>query len=200
MRPSWETLAAGLLLAATWLPVPAHAQDHYAIDQRFGAIEFTVDHLGLFSSHGEFRHFSGSLAVDFANPPRSGVDVDIDAGSITMPWQEALEMLRSPNYFDVQDYPRIKFHSTQVVPVDANHFEIHGLLMIRGVTQPETLDAALIDRRPGPQGKTDVADFVVTGKLKRSAFGMTADHVFVSDTVNIRISARIALVDPTHAD
>ena len=204
MRPSLSKLRSSLLafitLASVGLSRPAEAQQHYVIDQRYGDIEFTVDHLGLFSSSGAFQRFYGQLSVDFANPPDSGIEVEIDANSMAMPWEEALTMLRSVDYFDVRQYPHIVFHSTAVMPAGTNHYTIRGLLQIRGVTQPETLDATLVDRRPNPSGKTEVADFVVTGKLRRSAFGMTADRIFVSDSVDIRIRARIQLAEAGHAN
>jgi polyisoprenoid-binding protein YceI len=50
-----------------------------------------------------------------------------------------------------------------------------------------------VGRHPDPARKADVAEFVVTGTLQRSAFGMTADRAFISDKVAITIRARIQL-------
>jgi polyisoprenoid-binding protein YceI len=70
---------------------------------------------------------------------------------------------------------------------------VHGLIEIRGVTQPLNLDAKLVGRHRDPARGADVAEFVVTGTLQRSAFGMTADKAFISDKVAITIRARIQL-------
>ena len=41
------------------------------------------------------------------------------------------------------------------------------------------------------------ADFVVTGQMRRSAFGMTADQTMVSDAVHLKIRIRLTVgVDP----
>ena len=75
---------------------------------------------------------------------------------------------------------------------------IRGLLEIRGVEQPIALDAKLVGRHPGAQG-TEIAEFVAAGRLKRSAFGMTADESFISDNVDLTITVRIQLRNPIHA-
>ena len=69
---------------------------------------------------------------------------------------------------------------------------------MRGVTHPLELTATLIDVRRDKGGAPDQADFVVTGALSRSAFGMVSDRMFISDTVELTIRARIHVADPTH--
>ena len=65
LRRALPLLALAVLASA----LPVRAADLYTIDRRSGRIEFTVSHLGLFSSHGEFTRFdnlaSGSSAAPF---------------------------------------------------------------------------------------------------------------------------------------
>jgi polyisoprenoid-binding protein YceI len=182
-------------LACVCMPSLGRAEERYMIDQRFGEIEFSVDHIGLFTSHGEFRHWDGKLSLDPLKPEQTRVDVSIDANSVAMPYEDGTAMLRSPPYFDVTNHPEIHFTSTAVVPVSPNHYFIRGLLEIRGVTQPQELNATLLGRHVDAMLHAEVADFVVTGELKRSMFGMVADGIFISDTVNILIRAHIKLGD-----
>jgi polyisoprenoid-binding protein YceI len=172
---------------------PARAQGLYSIDQHYGGIEFTVEHMGLFSSHGMFDRFTGRLIIDPMHPERTRIDVDVEARSVSMPWDQGAAMLRSADFFDVQRYPEISFESTAVKALGPDHYRIVGQLQIRGVTRPQSLDALLVDRHGDAAHGADVADFVVSGQLKRSAFGMVSDRVFISDTVDIRIHARIVL-------
>ena len=171
----------------------AGATETYAIDQRFGDILFKVSHLGLYSSEGTFRRFTGRLTIDEAEPRNTRINVMIDTDSVAMGWAGAVAMLRSPPYFDVTRYPDARFTSTRVIPERTDHYEIDGDLELRGVTQALVLHAALLDRRPGTAAGETIADFVVTGVLRRSAFGMTADPSFISDRVNLRIHARVRL-------
>lgn len=182
-----------LLAATPWLAPSARAQRLYSIDQHYGGIEFIVGHLGLFTSHGMFDRFIGRLIIDPQHPERTRIDVKVEAGSVSMPWNDAASMLRSADFFDALHYPEIRFQSTTVEPLGPDHYRILGQLRIRGVTRPQTFDAVLVDRHADAARGSDVADFVVSGQVKRSTFGMVADRVFISDTVEIRIHARIVL-------
>ncbi len=173
--------------------LPARAAESYAIDQNFADIGFTVHHLGLFSSAGAFRRFSGGITIDETHPENTRVAVVIATASVSMTWQDAAAMLRSPPYFDVARYPDARFTSTRVIPRGPDRYDVEGLLELRGVTQPVVLHAALVDRRPSNVVGQQIADFVVTGRLKRSLFGMTADPTFISDRVELRIDARVRL-------
>ena len=105
-----QHLLAAALLAAFLAGPPARAAETYAIDQRFGEIGFSVRHLGLFGSAGQFGRWQGELAIDNTHPERTRIAVTIDTGSAEMSWREALAMLRSPAYFDVAQVPEA--HST----------------------------------------------------------------------------------------
>jgi polyisoprenoid-binding protein YceI len=119
--------------------------------------------------------------------------VDVDATSVDLPSQEATTMLQSPDFFNVRQYPAVHFKSTSVETVAPDRYLVRGQIEIRGVTQPLILDAKLVGRHRDPSRGADVAEFVVTGTLQRSAFGMTANKTFISDKVAITIRARIQL-------
>ncbi len=191
-------LLVGLTLLSRSAIPPARAEALYTIDEHVAAIEFTVSHLGLFTSHGRFGKFKARLTIDPDHPERTGIAVDVDASSVSMAWDDAEEKLRSPAYFDARDYPEVEFRSTGVALVSPDHYAISGVLKLRGVTQPLLLDAQLVDRHLGVQG-SQVADFRAEGQLKRSAFGMTADQTFISDVVDLTITVRLQLESPAHA-
>jgi polyisoprenoid-binding protein YceI len=195
MRVSIVGLAA-LLAACVGLVPSAWAQRQYSIDQHYGGIEFTVKDMGMFTSHGVFDRFMGRLIIDPQHPEHTQIDVQVEAGSVSMPWDQGAELLRSPDFFDASHYPEIRFESTAVQALGPEHYRILGQLQIKGVSQAQTLDAVLVDRHLDAARGSDVADFVVSGELKRSAFGMVADPVVISDTVSLRIHARIALDFP----
>ena len=140
----------------------ARANSLYNIDQQFGSIEFTVSHLGLFTSHGRFERFRAMLSLDPEHPERTRILVHVDAPSVNLPWRDGADMLRAAEFFDVQHYPEVTFRSTEIGPSSADRYSIAGLLEIRGVTRPLVLDAKLVGRHPGPQG-AEIADFVATG-------------------------------------
>ncbi len=191
-KPVRRTFLA-LLWAAFLSAAAAHSEKLYLLDQKFGTIAFSVNHLGLFSSHGEFRRFDVRLVLDAEHPERTRISVFVDAASVSMSWQEAAEMLRGPDFFDTKRYPEIRFKSTSVEAAAPDHYVVRGMLEMRGAKQPLVLHATLVGRQTDPARGIEVAAFVVSGALQRSAFGMTADQMFISDTVKITIRARIEL-------
>jgi polyisoprenoid-binding protein YceI len=169
------------------------ADQMFSLDQRFSSIDFSVRDLGLFASEGRFRRFQARLILNNRQPERTKISVAVDAGSVDMSWHEAADLLRSPDFFDVRQYPEVRFRSTSVQKMAPGQFVIRGLVQIKGVTQPLTLRAALTRQSQDPADHSEIADFVVNGSLERSTFGMTADEVFISDKVNIVIRARLKL-------
>lgn len=175
------------------------ATAHYVIDQRYGTIGFSVDQLGMFTAEGQFDTFHGTLSLDLSHPEQSRIDVVVNAASADMPSQQAVEMLRSPPFFDVEHHPEIHFVSSSITQKGPDRFRIAGVLEIRGVTQPQVFDAVLVNRHEDAARHAEIADFDVSGQLKRSAFGMVANQDFVGDTVTLKIHLRLTLQSDIHA-
>jgi polyisoprenoid-binding protein YceI len=173
--------------------VPGHEAASFEIDPRAGEIGFCVDHLGLFTSRGRFRRFNGRLAIDFARPERSRVTFELDANSVEMAWPAGAEMFRSAAYFDVISHPSIRFSSSAVTRIGESYYLVHGTAELRGLAQSLTLQARIAGRLWDPQLHAEMAELVLSGELRRSDFGMTADQALISDRVEIRIRLRIPL-------
>lgn len=183
-----------------WLPClallaspGAHAADLFNLDQRYGSIDFSVRHFGAFSSLGSFPRFMAKLLIDRVHPENTRIDVEADATSVTVPWADGTSLLRGPEFFDIARYPEVRFYSESVKSIDPQHFEVDGTLEMRGVRHPLTLNATLEHESTDPSQDKDIADFLVTGTLSRSDYGMTAEPIMISNQVKLRISARIEL-------
>src|SRR3954470_11101200 len=178
---------------AFWLIAvsPSMAPTLYRIDQRYGTVGFSVSALGLFAIQGRFPRFEGDLLLNLDQPERSHIDVAIDASAVEMPQQDQTDLLRSDAYFDTAHHPTARFASTSVQALSPTHYVIHGTLRIRGVAQPQELDATVRERRVDQARGVEVADFVVRGEIRRSAFGMVADRPMVSDTIKLSIRVHL---------
>jgi polyisoprenoid-binding protein YceI len=187
MRALWFVCLAALTAS------PAYSADLFMLDQRYGSIAFSVDHFGSFTSLGSFPRFMGRLLIDRFHPEQTKIDVDADATAVTIPWQGGDELLRGPDFFDAAHHHAIHFSSASIRGVDPKHFQIDGILEIRGIKRPLTLEATLEREQVNPSTRTEVADFTVTGKLSRADYGMTAEPIMISDRVRLKIAARIEL-------
>lgn len=178
------------------LPLLAHsarAADLFVLNERYGSISFSVDHFGSFSSLGSFPRFMGRLTIDRLHPEQTKVEVEADAAEVTVPWQDGTEMLRSSDFFDTAHHKAVRFTSGAIRGLDPKHFEIDGMLEIRGIRRPLTLQATLERQRADPVSGAEIADFSVTGTLSRADYGMTAQPIMISDQVRLLITARIEL-------
>src|SRR5678815_1053245 len=88
---------------------------------------------------GRFTGVSGTI-VDAADDPKySSVKAEIDVTTLITGDPQRDEHLRSPDFFDVANYPSITFASQRVAG-SRKQFKITGDLTIRGQTREVTLD------------------------------------------------------------
>lgn len=179
------------LLAA--LPLaPARAQPRrYSFTEREGRIAFTARHLGLLRSEGQFGRFRAELEIDPERPAAARVSGAVETASASVPYPGADELLRSEAFFDSARHPEASFQGVAPGAGNAERFPIEGDLAIRGIRRPWRLEARLVERARGPEG--DVARFEATGRLSRSAYGMVAERLLISDEIGLTISVRIRL-------
>ncbi len=169
-------------------PVPT---GRWAVDPSHSSVEFQVKHLGIASVRGHFANFGGTLEIgeDLASAKAYGT---VDAGSVDTNDEARDAHLRSPDFFDVERYPEIRFESREITPKGDETFEITGDLTMHGVTRELTLRAEITGTEQDLYGNERVG-VEVTGELNRSDYGMTfnqalgSGNVLVSDTVKLRI-------------
>ena len=169
----------------TWNIDPAHTQ-----------AEFSVKHLMIATVRGHFGNVTGTVSMQNDDPMTASVKVSIDAKSIDTRDEKRDAHLRSPDFFNVEQYPTLEFRSTRVER-GGNGLLVLGDLTIAGVTKPVTLDVEDEGRARDPWGNEKAA-FRATTKIKRSDYGLTwnvaleAGGVLVGDDIKISIDAQLA--------
>jgi polyisoprenoid-binding protein YceI len=167
MRKSLIALAAGALLATV-----AHAESaSYALDPAHTYVTFEVGHFGTSTNRGRFDKKEGTVQFDRAG--KSGkVDVTVDVASINTGFAAFEKHLKSPDLFNAEKFPTMKFVSDKFVFDGDKVSEIQGNLTLMGKTQPVTLKANQFNCYQNPMNKREVCggDFETT--IDRTAFGM----------------------------
>lgn len=165
---------------------PINAQQ-YRFDTVHTQILFFVDHLGFSRSQGEFLDFDGGFEFSEGDIPAAKVAVTIQSDSIDMDDEKWNQHMKSEDYFNVEKYPTIEFHSTRVEPTGGKTFNIHGDLTMLGVTRPVVVSTRLNKTGANLKSGDYVAGFSATAFLQRSQWGMKTGIPFVGDEVEIRI-------------
>jgi len=166
MKSRLIALAASALLVtgiaaaqtSTWTIDPAHSQSN-----------FEIRHLGVSNVRGSISAVSGKLEWDEKDPSKSSVVADIDTTTINTTAAARDQHLKSPDFFNVAQYPTIHFQSTKVTGT-VGRLKVEGNLTLAGVTKPVVLD---VDGPVAPQKNqkgTLISGFEASTIIKRADF------------------------------
>jgi polyisoprenoid-binding protein YceI len=176
-----------LFLVASGVGSTARA-DNFVLDPVHSGVNFKISHLGLSWIYGRFDDFSADFSIDPANPGAATFAMTIKADSIDTNNKKRDDHLRSPDFFNVKQYPLITFKSTSVQKATSGPggLVVTGNFTMHGETKPITFTLY--------GGKTiDFKGVQRTGyttelKIKRSDFGMKGFPDMLGDDVHISVS------------
>jgi polyisoprenoid-binding protein YceI len=164
----------------------------WEIDPSHSEAMFSVRHAMVTTVRGHFNVISGQLHIDEQNPANSWVDAQADASSINTRDEKRDGHLRSPDFFDVAQYPTITFKSSSVEHVGGSQYRVTGDLTIHGVSKPVTFNAEYAGQMKDAFGNQR-AGISIKGKINRDDWGLSfnvpleSGGVLVSKDVNIEI-------------
>lgn len=159
---------------------------NYTVDPTHTYPNFTISHLGFSTLHGRFNDTKGKLSIDLEKGTGS-VEITIDAASVDSGFKKRDDHLRSPDFFNVAEFPEITYKSTKVTFNGQDKATVEGSLTILGVSKSVTLDVNHIHCAVHPMNKKDVCGFNATTKIKRSDFGVKFGLPAVGDDVEISL-------------
>lgn len=197
--PFSRTNTASLaLLVGVGLSATASAQDlsaissgTYKLDPTHGYINFSYNHLGFSNPTLAFDDFDVAVDLDVDDLSKSSVSVTIDPESVVAGSEVWKGHLVGPDWFDVANHPEITFASTSVAPADGG-FTVQGDLIIKGTSQPVSLNVTINGAGPHPRSGVEILGVDASADVLRSAFDMGAAVPFVSDEIAISITAELA--------
>lgn len=162
--------ASILLLLIVFMAVSASA-DTWTFDKPHSSIGFSVRHLVVSKTKGNFADYDGHVKFDGQNLAEGSVEVIIQMASIDTDNADRDKHLKSPDFFDVEKFPVMKFKSKKVIPGDDNTFKLIGDLTIKDVTREVTLDGEFNGVVTGPGGNTR-AGFSAETTINRQDFNV----------------------------
>lgn len=173
------------------------AKVKWSVDPLHSEILFKVKHLMITTVTGYFRTFTLDVETDtddFETVTR--IDFTAQISSIDTNNQQRDAHLKSAEFFNADEYPRLYFAGNQYKTGEYKA-RLTGDLTIRGITKPVILNIEYGGLVVDPYGQTK-AGFAISGKISRKEFGLTwnavteAGSVVVSD--EIKIQAEVQLV------
>lgn len=172
--------------AASATPAPvAAAAETYSVDTAHSHIQFRTTHMGVSYAHGRFNDFTG----DFALGDAPSVRLEVQAASIDTAVDKRDDHLRSPDFFNAKQFPKITFASTKIEKQGEDAYSVTGDLTLLGKTKEVSFEAKKIGE--GERGRAGyLAGVHASFPIRRSDFGMTygIENGGVGDEVLLEIS------------
>ncbi|MBY6265161.1 polyisoprenoid-binding protein [Azospirillum sp. 412522] len=185
-----KTLFAAALFVATAAGAvsPAFAAPvSYKIDPAHTAVAFIVNHVGFSNVIGRFNTVGGDVVFDKDAVEKSTVTVSIDTTSVDTNHAKRDEHLRSPDFFNAKEFPKMTFKSTKIEKTGEKTGKLHGDLTMLGVTKPVVLDVTFNKDGVSPASKLETAGFSARGTVKRTEFGMKYGAPAIGDDIHLLI-------------
>jgi len=177
-----------LALGASW----AGAAEVYDIDPAHSTVGFKIKHLGITMVPGKFARFKGTVTLDKRQSAAARVEAVIEAASIDTGSADRDQHLKSPDFFDVEKYPELKFVSTKISPMKDDRFVMAGDFTMHGVTRRVKLDAVFGGEVKDPWGGQRAA-CSATGTLDRKDFGLAWNKLLETGGLLVGEKVQIAI-------
>lgn len=159
-----------LLAVAGLIQTAAFAQTTtWKADKAHSHVTFTITHLAVSDVDGTFKDFDATIIADKPDFSDAKVSFTANTASVNTENDNRDNHLKSPDFFDVAQFPTLTFVSTGIKAAGPGKYKLTGSLTLHGVTKPVVFDMwyrGTVMNRNAPD-----AGFKVTGTIKRSDFG-----------------------------
>jgi polyisoprenoid-binding protein YceI len=168
--------------------MPTVPAGNYVVDANHTQVTWKLNHMGFSYLQGQFGATGGTIIVDQKNKTRNRVEVTFNMTGLKATSAPFETHLKSKDFFEVEKYPTAKFVSQRVILMGKKAI-VHGMLTIKDVTKPVTLQADFVGSGVNPMSKKLNFGFKATGKIKRTDFGLGMAVPAVGDEVELEINA-----------
>lgn len=162
----------------------------YVLDPNHSSVGFVARHAMVTKVRGTFEEYEGTATINGAQPSASTLEVVVKTASVNTRNADRDNHLRTSDFFDVEQYPEIRFTSTGFDVVDAGTVEVTGDLTIKDVTRSVTIPFEFSGEAQDPFGNIRIG-FEGSVDVNRSDFGLTWNAAL--ETGGLLVSDKIKL-------
>jgi polyisoprenoid-binding protein YceI len=176
------------------------AKSKWTVDTTHSSIDFTIRHMMIAKVKGSFHTFEAHIEADPTDLTTAHVQFSVDLSSIDTRNNDRDTHLRSDDFFDVNQHPKMTFQSTEIIRTGEGEYDVTGKLTIHGVTRSETFAVTFEGSGKDPWGNEKVG-FSGQGSIKRSDYGLTYNSaletggVLIGDEVKVSIDIEASRQD-----
>lgn len=176
------------------------AKTKWVLDPTHSELGFKIKHLMISNVTGFFNKFQVEGETENDDFSTARIHLTADMNSIDTHNAQRDAHLRNGDFFAADKHPEMVFESTGVERVDGENFHLLGNLTLKDVTKPVQLDVEFNGITKDPWGG-ERAGFVVSGKIKRSQWGVNFNGILETGGAmlgeEVKIQSEIQLVKQT---
>ena len=171
----------------------------YKIDSVHSEVTFKIKHLMISTVSGNFTKFDGEINANNSDLSDAVFSFEADIDSINTNNEQRDGHLKSADFFDVENHPKLSFKSTGFTK-NGDDDELVGDFTLRGVTKSVKLNAEYAGSAVDPYGN-EKHGFEISGKISRKEFGLEfniitdAGNIVLSDDVKLLVNAQFTKVN-----
>ena len=165
---------------------------NYTIDAAHSIVKFKVKHLMISTITGEFKTFDATMESAAADFTDAKVSFSADIDSITTGQEQRDGHLKSDDFFNAAEYPKLSFVSTGIVKTGPESYKLTGDLTIRDITKSIDIDVVHGGTMVDFYGQKKEG-FELTGKVSRQDFNLKwnavteAGGIVVGDEIKLEL-------------
>jgi polyisoprenoid-binding protein YceI len=177
--------------------IPGLVAGTYALDTAHSEIGFTVRHL-MTKVRGTFQEFAGEIVVK-DSLEESTAAVEVELASVHTRSEQRDGHLRSGDFFDAENSPKMTFTSTALKP-EGDDFVLAGELTIKDVTKPIEFAVEFLGVEQNAYGQK-IIGFEGSASISRKEWGidfnvpLEGGKLLIGDKVDIHLDVQAALQD-----
>jgi len=168
------------------------SKSKWIVDSTHSSIDFTIKHMMISKVKGTFHTYDAEIEADPTDLTSANILFNVDLASIDTRNNDRDAHLRSADFFDAEQNPKMTFQSTNIVKKSEDEYEVTGDLTLHGVTRSETFSVTFEGAGKDPWGNEKVG-FSGKGTIKRSDYGLTYNALLETGDVLIGDEVKVAI-------
>jgi polyisoprenoid-binding protein YceI len=160
------------------------------LDRTHSKVSFTAATV-IFDVDGEFGEFSVDIDGDPSKPETVKVEASIDVASINTHNAKRDDHLKSPDFFDVAKYPKIRFTSIGVKS-KGSQLIVKGNLTMHGKTKLVSIPLKVAKGKNGAGVDTTTYKGKLT--IDRNDFGIGTDSIAAKISLEDEVEIKLLVV------
>jgi polyisoprenoid-binding protein YceI len=173
------------------------ATTKWSIDPTHSEIGFKVKHMMFTNVSGKFGAYDASITTEGNDFENAAIEFSGDIASIDTANADRDNHLKSADFFDADNNPKLTFKASSFQKIDDSDYELAGDLNIKGVSKAVKFPVEFSGIMTDPWGNTKVG-LSIEGKINRKDWGLNWNSaletggVLVGEEVRLNIELQFS--------